>query len=294
MALSKNRNTPVLGAGGVPVNTNYPVAANAIIYPGALVAKNATGYLVPASADNTLICVGTAAPVDGLPIDNTGGSNGAVNCPVIQGVARYVNGNGMTVAAVGGLAYAVDDETVSSSSSGGARPVAGTVYLVDSNGVWVYVGLAAPLDGTSLTAFMNNLASTSAAEGASLVGIEDAGSYTSATNAEAALQELFAKTLGFGLAPQALSGAGAVNVTSLVTLYTSTGDAQALTLANGTVTGQLKIIHHTVDGGSGVLTPTTPGNFATITLTNIHEWAALQWSGSVWNVIAASPLTVIA
>lgn len=294
MALTKNRNTPVLGAGGVPVNTNYPVATGVVIYPGALVAKNATGYLVPASADNTLICVGTAAPVDGLPIDNSAGSNGAVSCPVIQGVARYANSNAMTLAAVGGLCYAVDDESVSTSNSGGSRPIAGTVYLVDSNGVWVYVGLAAPVDGTSLTAFMNNLASTSPAEGAALVGIADAGTYTSATTVEAALQELYAKTLGLGLAPQALSGAGAVNVTSLVTLFTSTGDAQALTLADGTVTGQLKVIHHTVDGGSGVLTPTTPGNFATITLTNIHEWAALQWSGSAWNVIAASPLTVIA
>lgn len=294
MALSKNRNTPILGAGGVPVNTSYPVAADAIIYPGALVAKNTAGYLVPASADNTLLCVGTCDPAAGLVIDNTGGANGALNAPVIQGVARYTNGNSMTLAAVGGLVYAVDDESVSTSSAGSTRPIAGTVYLVDTNGVWVYVGLAAPVDGTSLTAFINNLASTSVAEGASLVGIADAGSYTAQTEVEGALQELYGKTLGFGLAPQALSGAGDVNLTSLVTLFTSTGAGQALTLANATVTGQIKIIHHTVDGGSGVLTPTTVGNFATITLTNVHEWAALQWSGSAWNVIAASPLTVIA
>jgi len=98
----------------------------------------------------------------------------------------------------------------------------------------------------------------------------------------------------FASAPQALAGPGAVNVTSPVTLFTSTGVADALTLANGTKTGQYKYIMHTVDGGSGVLTPATPGNFSTITLTNRFEWALLQWSGAAWNVIAATPITIIA
>jgi molybdopterin-binding protein len=55
---------------------------------------------------------------------------------------------------------------------------------------------------------------------------------------------------------QSLSGAGAVNTTTAVTCLTTTGAAQALTLANGTV-GQFKTIVHIVDGGSAVLTPTT-------------------------------------
>ena len=55
---------------------------------------------------------------------------------------------------------------------------------------------------------------------------------------------------------QSLSGAGAVNVTDMFTSLTTSGAAQALTLANGTV-GQLKIISHVVDAGSAVLTPTT-------------------------------------
>ncbi len=93
-----------------------------------------------------------------------------------------------------------------------------------------------------------------------------------------------AKIVGFG-APQSLSGVGACNVTTLVTLFTSTGGAQALSLADGTQAGQLKIVHHTVDGGSGVLTPTTAGNFATFTLTNIHDACLLQWSGTAWNIL---------
>lgn len=95
------------------------------------------------------------------------------------------------------------------------------------------------------------------------------------------------KIVGFG-APQALSGAGAVDVVSLATLFTSTGGAQALTLADGTRAGQIKFIMHVVDGGSGVLTPTTKTNFTTVTFTNVYDWAALMWSGSAWRPLAYS------
>jgi hypothetical protein len=75
---------------------------------------------------------------------------------------------------------------------------------------------------------------------------------------------------------QALSGAGAVNVTQLTTEYTSTGASQALTLADG-YPGQLKTIIHGVDGGSGILTPTTKTGYTTITFTNVGESATLQF-----------------
>lgn len=76
--------------------------------------------------------------------------------------------------------------------------------------------------------------------------------------------------------PQALSGAGAVNTSSLTTKLTTTGAAQALTLANGT-DGQIKTIIHDVDGGSAVLTPTTKTGYTTITFTNAGESATLQY-----------------
>jgi hypothetical protein len=93
-------------------------------------------------------------------------------------------------------------------------------------------------------------------------------------------------------APQALTGAGAVNVTTRTTLFTSSGAGQALTLANGTRVGQRKTVHHTVDGGSGVLTPATPGNLATVTFTNVHDWAELEWTGAAWNVVAFGGATI--
>lgn len=99
------------------------------------------------------------------------------------------------------------------------------------------------------------------------------------------------KVVGFG-APQALSGAGACNVTTIATLFTSTGAAQALTLADGTRAGQLKFVSHVVDGGSGVLTPTTKTGFTTVTFTNVNDWVCLIWSGSAWFVLAYSGATI--
>lgn len=86
--------------------------------------------------------------------------------------------------------------------------------------------------------------------------------------------------------PQALSGAGAVNVTTSATFLTSTGVLDALTLANGTAEGQIKTIVHKVDGGSAILTPTTPLGFATVTFTNVGETLTLQWTSAGWVILS--------
>jgi len=97
----------------------------------------------------------------------------------------------------------------------------------------------------------------------------------------------------FGLTgAQSLSGAGAVNVTSSVTKFTSTGGAQALTLANGT-DGQIKLIIHVVDGGSGVLTPTTKTGFTSLTFTNAGDSATLIYSTTIgWTILAINGATI--
>jgi hypothetical protein len=84
---------------------------------------------------------------------------------------------------------------------------------------------------------------------------------------------------------QALSGAGAVNITDMLTSLTTTGAAQALTLADGVV-GLIKIIAHVVDGGSAVLTPTTKSGFTTITFTAVGESAMLIYTVSGWVIVS--------
>ena len=87
------------------------------------------------------------------------------------------------------------------------------------------------------------------------------------------------KTLGttFGTV-QALSGAGAVDITSLITQVTTTG-ADALTLANG-ANGQIKIITMVADGGDGTLTPTTFANGSTITFNDVGDSVLLVYNST--------------
>lgn len=85
-------------------------------------------------------------------------------------------------------------------------------------------------------------------------------------------------------AQQALSGAGAVNVTSYSTVWT-TGGAVAGTLANGVRIGQLKEIMLTVAGGTGTLTPATASGFTTIAFSVVGDMVLLEWTGSGWIIL---------
>lgn len=85
---------------------------------------------------------------------------------------------------------------------------------------------------------------------------------------------------------QALSGAGAVDVTSAITELTTTG-ANALTLADG-VEGQHKFIVMVVDGGDGTLTPTSLAGGTTITFAAVGETAHLLFTAGDWYMVGGS------
>lgn len=89
-------------------------------------------------------------------------------------------------------------------------------------------------------------------------------------------------------APQALSGAGAINLTSYQTRFTSTGAGDALTLANATRTGLLKKVSYIAEGAggdTGVITPTTASGFTTVTLNAVGDYVVFMWNGSAWIVV---------
>lgn len=85
---------------------------------------------------------------------------------------------------------------------------------------------------------------------------------------------------------QAISGAGAINVTQNRTDITTTG-AQAFTLANGTV-GQIKIITMVVDGGDATITPTTLLGYTTITFNAVGDTVMLQYGTGGWAIIGGN------
>jgi hypothetical protein len=93
------------------------------------------------------------------------------------------------------------------------------------------------------------------------------------------------------LSTQSLSGAGAVDITNAFTSLTTTGAAQALTLANGSV-GEMKVIVHAVDGGSAVLTPTTKIGFSTITFTAVGDSAMLIYTSAGWAIVGSNGVTI--
>tara|TARA_R100000700_G_C3099957_1_gene97455 strand:+ start:133 stop:537 length:405 start_codon:yes stop_codon:yes gene_type:complete len=92
---------------------------------------------------------------------------------------------------------------------------------------------------------------------------------------------------------QSLSGAGAVDLINLVTELTTTG-ANALTLADGTTSGQIKIINMIVDGGDGTLTPTNFANGTTITFDAVGESATLVWNSTVGWIASSTQGATIA
>lgn len=90
---------------------------------------------------------------------------------------------------------------------------------------------------------------------------------------------------------QSLSGAGAVDVTHLITEVTTTG-ANALTLADGT-NGQFKIIRMIVDAGDGTLTPTTKTGYSTITFNDVGDTVVLQFRTTAgWYIVSNYGCTV--
>ena len=93
---------------------------------------------------------------------------------------------------------------------------------------------------------------------------------------------------------QSLSGAGAIDLTNLVTELTTGAGAAAVTLADGTTSGQIKIIHMVVDGGgTATVTPTTFASGNTLAFDAVAEAATLVWNSSIgWVLIADRGVTI--
>lgn len=105
------------------------LAANAIVFEGGMVAWNASGFGVPASASATLKVVGRAK----VSADNTGGANGAIAIEVEAGCFSWTNSSIAAVDQddVGKVVYAEDDQTISETDQGGTLSAAGVFYGFD-------------------------------------------------------------------------------------------------------------------------------------------------------------------
>ena len=107
-----------------------PLAANAVVFAGALYVLDAAGNATPATA-------AAANPVRAVATARASQPHGDQRVDGALGVFRFDNdGNAITRADIGGDAFVVDDQTVA--KTGTAK--AGVVVDVDEAGVWVRIG----------------------------------------------------------------------------------------------------------------------------------------------------------
>lgn len=137
------------------------VAAGATVYAGTLGALDATGKVVPASDTAGLIVAGR---VETLPLKDTFAAGEAAL--IKRGTFKFNNsaGNALTVANIGDIAYAEDDNTVATTSNHLVK--AGKVVGVDADGVWIDTTVLAqafaPTSAVVATANASDLASAEA------------------------------------------------------------------------------------------------------------------------------------
>lgn len=139
---------------------SFPVKADAVIYQGAIVCVDSTGYAVPAATATGLLAVGFARESQ----DATGLTSGAVRIEVeeaIVGMKSAGGGDAITFAEIGEIVYLVDDQTVAKTSAGGTRSVAGIVKMIEDGLVFVKFSSSISADGDILAA--NNLSDVASA-----------------------------------------------------------------------------------------------------------------------------------
>lgn len=115
----------------------FAVSAAAVkLLAGVLWARNSSGYITNASDATGLKVVGIGRD----EVDNSAGSAGDLDCAVNLGVHLLANSgtNALTRAHIGQVCFVEDNQTVAS-SGGTYGIVAGIVFDVTSDGVWVDV-----------------------------------------------------------------------------------------------------------------------------------------------------------
>jgi hypothetical protein len=189
-ALSKDfLNTKVEPAQVVPnlFPNGLPVAAATKIYANSIVAMNASGYAVPASATSSLVVIGRAIN----SADNSGGAAGDLEINIEQGAFDFAMASGVNALVdsdIGKVVYAQDDCTISKTDQGGTLPIAG-----------VFLGLYTPSNNSTTRAIVQFGPSILAG----MVGADSFKSYT----ARAVITSLAAYAAASGVLTASANGA---------------------------------------------------------------------------------------
>ena len=126
-------NLEVIKKQGVLVS--HPVVADDIIFKGAMVKHNAAGYLAPMAAEVGAQFAGFAFEKK----DNTGGAAADVSCLVEKDGMYLLTVTGFSIADVGSVVYASDDQTVSVTQGSNELAVGIVSQFVSATQVWVKI-----------------------------------------------------------------------------------------------------------------------------------------------------------
>lgn len=274
-ALSADKKTEYKQGVEIPA----PVATLTKIFAGAWTAVNAARYLVPGADTAGLIFHGISRQY----VDNSLGGNGDLSCLVHRrGLIKATLATAITQANVGDDVFLVDDETLDVTANVTNKIFCGIIAeYIDSTHAWVDIEPAIKQADVA-----THIADTSAAHSASAISITDAGGYTSQTDVEAALQEIYPK------APVAIADpgdAGAIPVTKSGSVAITTAAAETRTIAIPGRAGITLVLSLDVDGGDCVITAAAAINQTgnntitlgdagdTIVLTAVQKAGALVW-----------------
>ncbi|MEM7668987.1 MAG: hypothetical protein AAF317_07515 [Pseudomonadota bacterium] len=130
--LTKGRTTPRIEGD----QRQGAVAATAVLFVGAILMRNAAGFITNGQTALGLVGVGVCHK----DVNNSTGADGDVVAEYGIGCFSFANSAGadeITAADIGNVAYAVDDQTVARTNGTNTRSPAGTIEGVDARGVWV-------------------------------------------------------------------------------------------------------------------------------------------------------------
>lgn len=124
------------------------VAASTKIYMGALVKRNAGGYLAPCAAEAGAAFAGVAVEA----MDNSAGADGDLAARVYEEGVFLLTGSGFAQSNVGDPVYATDDQTITLTAAANKQRVGIIDDFKSSTQVWVKIDVS---QGSPVAAIAN-------------------------------------------------------------------------------------------------------------------------------------------
>lgn len=98
--------------------------------------------------------------------------------------------------------------------------------------------------------------------------------------------KVYANTFIDTSVPESVTASGDLSLSSTISYIDTTGGVLALTLADGTFTGQTKVVVHAAGTNAAVLTPDNLWGGTTVTTRNVGVSYTLTWLNGAWALTA--------